>query len=46
VASPAGDEVIRGEASGSASEAEELGRALGNDLLDRGARRILDAVYI
>ena len=45
VASPAGDEVIRNEASGSASEAEALGRALGNDLLERGARRILDVVY-
>jgi hydroxymethylbilane synthase len=45
VASPAGDEVIRGEASGSASEAEALGRALGIDLLNRGARRILDVVY-
>jgi len=45
VASPAGDEVIRGEATGSASEAEALGRALGNELLARGARRILDAVY-
>ncbi len=26
-------------------EAEKLGRALGNELLERGARRILDAVY-
>ncbi len=45
VASPEGDEVIRGEASGAASEAATLGRALGNELLARGARRILDAVY-
>jgi hydroxymethylbilane synthase len=45
VASPDGDEVIRGESQGSANEAESLGRALGNDLLARGARRILDAVY-
>lgn len=45
VASPEGDEVIRGESEGAASEAESLGRALGNDLLERGARRILDAVY-
>jgi hydroxymethylbilane synthase len=45
VASPDGDEVIRGAASGAASQAESLGRALGNELLERGARRILDAVY-
>jgi hydroxymethylbilane synthase len=45
VASPEGDEVIRGEAQGAAGEAESLGRALGNELLERGARRILDAVY-
>jgi len=45
VASPDGGEVVRGEAEGAASEAESLGRALGRELLDRGARRILDAVY-
>jgi hydroxymethylbilane synthase len=45
VASPEGDEVIRGESQGAASNAESLGRALGNELLERGARRILDAVY-
>jgi hydroxymethylbilane synthase len=45
VASPEGDEVIRGVASGAVSEAEALGRALGNELLERGARRILERVY-
>jgi hydroxymethylbilane synthase len=45
VASPDGTEVIRGESQGEASEAESLGRALGGELLARGARRILDAVY-
>jgi len=45
VASPEGDEVIRAESSGAASDAESLGRALGQELLERGARRILDAVY-
>jgi hydroxymethylbilane synthase len=45
VASPVGGEVVRGESEGPASEAESLGRALGNELLERGARRILDAVY-
>jgi porphobilinogen deaminase len=37
--------VVRGETEGAASEAESLGRALGQELLERGARRILDAVY-
>jgi len=45
VASPDGDEVIRGESQGLANEAENLGRTLGEELLKRGARRILDAVY-
>jgi hydroxymethylbilane synthase len=45
VASPDGGEVIRGESDGAVGEAESLGRALGNELLNRGARRILDAVY-
>jgi hydroxymethylbilane synthase len=45
VASPEGDEVIRGESEGAVGEAESLGRALGNELLERGARRILDAVH-
>jgi hydroxymethylbilane synthase len=45
VASPDGEEVIRGESQGAANQAENLGRALGNELLERGARRILDAVY-
>jgi hydroxymethylbilane synthase len=45
VASPEGTEVIRGASIGPISEAESLGRALGKDLLERGARRILEAVY-
>jgi hydroxymethylbilane synthase len=45
VASPDGAELIRGESEGAASEAEAIGRALGEDLLARGARRILEAVY-
>jgi hydroxymethylbilane synthase len=44
VASPDGGEVVRGEAEGPAGQAESLGRALGMELLARGARRILDAV--
>jgi hydroxymethylbilane synthase len=45
VASPDGAEVVRGETEGSVSEAAALGIALGKELLARGARRILDAVY-
>jgi len=45
VASPDGSEIVRGETHGPVADAERLGSALGEDLLDRGARRILDAVY-
>jgi len=45
VASPDGMELIRGETEGPAAEAARLGRALGAELLERGARKILDAVY-
>jgi hydroxymethylbilane synthase len=45
VASPDGTELVRAQSEGAVSEAAALGRALGAELLDRGARRILDAVY-
>jgi hydroxymethylbilane synthase len=45
VASPDGSEVIRGESAGPVSDAEALGRALGGQLLERGAKRILEEVY-
>jgi hydroxymethylbilane synthase len=45
VASPDGTELVRAESEGSVSEAAALGRAMGAELLERGARRILDAVY-
>jgi hydroxymethylbilane synthase len=45
VASPDGQELIRAESEGPAAEADALGLALGADLLERGARRILDSVY-
>jgi hydroxymethylbilane synthase len=45
VASPDGTEVIRGDAEGSIGDAAAIGRGLAEDLLKRGARRILDAVY-
>jgi len=45
VISPDGAELVRAEAEGAVGEAAELGRKLGAELLDRGARRILEAVY-
>jgi len=45
VASPDGTEVIRGEGEGAVADAAATGRALGAELLERGARRILDTVY-
>ena len=45
VASPDGSELIRAESEGAAADAEAIGRALGEELLARGARRILEAVY-
>ncbi|MGA2157561.1 MAG: hydroxymethylbilane synthase, partial [Bryobacteraceae bacterium] len=45
VASPDGSELIRGEADGAVRDAEAVGRRLGADLLGRGAKEILDAVY-
>jgi len=45
VASPDGAELVRGESEGPAGEAAHIGRELGQELLERGARRILEAVY-
>jgi hydroxymethylbilane synthase len=45
VASPDGAELVRAESEGAAADAAALGRDLAADLLARGARRILDAVY-
>ena len=45
VAAPDGSAVVRAESEGPPSEAESIGRALGADLLARGARQILEAVY-
>jgi hydroxymethylbilane synthase len=45
VASPDGGEIVRGTSEGPVREAERLGRALGVELLARGARRILEGVY-
>jgi hydroxymethylbilane synthase len=45
VASPDGAEMVWAEAEGAAEAAEEIGRGVGAELLERGARRILEAVY-
>ena len=45
VASPDGSELVRGQTNGPVADAARLGSALGADLLGRGARKILDAVY-
>jgi hydroxymethylbilane synthase len=45
VASPDGAELVRGRSEGISGDAARLGSALGQDLLERGARRILEAVY-
>jgi len=45
VAAPDGSEVVRARAEGPVDEAEALGRGLGEELLSRGARQILEAVY-
>jgi len=44
VASTDGRTVIRGTARGTAADAEEVGRALAEDLLDRGGQAILKAI--
>ncbi|HED39589.1 MAG TPA: hydroxymethylbilane synthase [Chromatiales bacterium] len=45
VGSPDGSEMIRGEVNGSIDEAEKIGIELADDLLSRGADRILKEVY-
>ncbi len=45
VASPDGAALVRGESEGPAAEAARIGRELGEDLLARGARQILEAAY-
>jgi len=45
VAEPDGSAIIRSDIRGPASDAEALGIALAEDLLQRGAQRILQAVY-
>lgn len=45
VGSPDGEQVIRGERRGKPEDAEQLGVSLADELLERGAREILAAVY-
>ena len=45
VGSPDGSEMIRGEVNGTLDEAEKMGVELAEDLLSRGADRILKEVY-
>jgi hydroxymethylbilane synthase len=45
VAAPDGTQVIRAEAEGPAAEASLIGSSLAAELLTRGAREILEAVY-
>jgi hydroxymethylbilane synthase len=45
VAAPDGTQVIRAEAEGPSTEASLIGANLATELLERGARQILEAVY-
>jgi hydroxymethylbilane synthase len=45
VASPDGSQLVRATGDGPICDAESLGRAIGAELLSRGARQILDTVY-
>ncbi len=45
VASPDGSELVSAAADGPLAEAESIGRRLGAELMERGGRRILEAVY-
>jgi hydroxymethylbilane synthase len=44
VAAPDGSEIVRAESEGPCSEATAIGQHLGAELLERGARKILDGV--
>ena len=45
VGSPDGKNLVEGQVSGPAADAEQLGIQLADDLLSRGAKEILDEVY-
>jgi hydroxymethylbilane synthase len=46
VAAPDGSQLVSAESEASSNEAESLGRSLATELLQKGARPILDAVYV
>jgi hydroxymethylbilane synthase len=46
VAAPDGSQLVSAESRESPDQAESQGRALANELLRKGARQILDAVYV
>jgi hydroxymethylbilane synthase len=46
VAAPDGTQVVHAEAEGPASEASQIGARVAADLLNKGARQILEAVYL
>jgi hydroxymethylbilane synthase len=46
VGSISGDRIIRGHIKGKTEQAEQLGVLLGEDILSRGAKKILDEVYL
>lgn len=46
VAAPDGSQLVSAESAAPPNEAESLGRGLANELLQKGARQILDAVYV
>jgi len=45
VGTPDGKTLLTAEATGSPGESDALGRRVGQDLIDQGAARILEAVY-
>jgi len=45
VGQPDGSEIVRGERTGAVADAEQLGIALADELLDRGAAAILQSLY-
>ena len=45
VGNPDGSQVIEASTSGNKNDAEQLGVALAEELLSKGAKTILDAVY-
>jgi hydroxymethylbilane synthase len=46
VGEPDGSRIVSGELRGPAAQAESLGRSLADELLGRGAREILDRLYL